>query len=653
MSDAEPKIYNGRYELHRLIARGGMADVFLAHDQLLDRPVAVKVLFPQFAGDPASVERFRREAQAAAGLTHPSIVGVYDWGEEGGTYYIVMEYIDGRSLAEILRSEGMLHPNRAADIAIDVAGALSFAHRNGVVHRDIKPGNILITSSGQVKVTDFGIARALDQSSSESSLTQVGSVMGTATYFSPEQAQGQRVDPRSDLYSLGIVLYEMLASRPPFSGDSAVSIAFKQVQEAPPPPSSINPRIPASIEAITMRLLQKDPANRYADAEELRGDLRRFREGVPVGGATAAVPTTQPAATTAMPVVPAQARTAYATNYAPEPDYADEDEPPSRTGWFIAGLVVLIAALLALLFMFAEALGLRGGEDVEQVEVPTVLDQDEATAIAILRDKGFEERVEREVNSEAPIGTVFRQDPAGGATADKGSEVTIWVSVEDGEAFSMPNMVGFRETDVIAQLTSRGLVLAEGGITRRNDDQAPAGEVLEQTPPAGETVRAGDTFTLVISDGPEEVDVVDVRGRSLAEARSTLTDAGFQVTDEEEASTSVPEGQVTRTDPIAGTPLAKGSRVVIFVSTGPPPPETVTVPNVVNQTQATAESQLISRGLSPQVSFDTHPSVPAGNVISQDPDAGTTVDKDSTVKLVVSQGPGSTSSTTSTTEDSE
>lgn len=644
MSDEEPKIYNGRYELHRLIARGGMADVFLAHDQLLDRPVAVKVLFPQFASDPSSVERFRREAQSAAGLTHPSIVGVYDWGEEAGTYYIVMEYIDGRSLADILRSEGMLHPNRAADIAIDVAGALSFAHRNGVVHRDIKPGNILITANGQVKVTDFGIARALNQASIESSLTQAGSVMGTATYFSPEQAQGQRVDPRSDLYSLGIVLYEMLASQPPFSGDSAVSIAYKQVQEAPPPPSSINPRIPASIETIVMRLLQKDPAKRYADAEELRGDLRRFREGIAVGAAP------PPAATTTMPVVPPQARAAYATNYSPEPDYVEEAEPPSRTGWFIAGLVVLIAALMALLFMFAEALGLRDGDEVDQVEVPTVLDQDEANAVAILRSKDFTARIEHEVNSEAPVGTVFRQEPGPGVMADKGSEVAIWVSVEDGEAFAMPNMVGFREADVISQLRSRGLVLADNGLTRRNDDQAPAGEVLEQTPPAGDTVRAGDTFTLVISEGPEEVNVPDVRGRNLAEARSTLADAGFQITDEEEHSTTVPEGQVTRTEPVIGTPLPKGARVVIFVSAGPPPPEMATVPDVLNQTQATAESQIIGRGLSPQVTFATHASVPAGNVISQSPDAGTTLEKGSLVKLVVSQGP-ETSSTTSTTEE--
>ena len=258
MSNQEQVVLNGRYELHRTIGRGGMAEVHLARDQLLDRPVAIKILFPEFATDPSFVARFRREAQSAANLNHPNIVGVYDWGKEAGTYYIVMEYVDGRSLSEILRSEGPLHPRRAADIAADVAGALGFAHRNGVVHRDIKPGNVLITTTGQVKVADFGIARAI-RDGAEEHLTQTGSVMGTATYFSPEQAQGKPVDPRSDLYSLGIVLYEMVSGRPPFQGDSPVAIAYKHVQESPPPLRSLNAEIPTTYEAITRKALAKNP----------------------------------------------------------------------------------------------------------------------------------------------------------------------------------------------------------------------------------------------------------------------------------------------------------------------------------------------------------------------------------------------------------
>ena len=278
MSDTGPTVFNGRYELHRRLGRGGMAEVFLARDQLLDRPVAIKVLFPEFATDPAFVERFRREATAAANLNHPNIVGVYDWGEAEGTYFIVMEYVDGRSLSEILRADGPLHPDRAADIGADVAAALGFAHRNGVVHRDVKPGNVLVDQSGQVKVADFGIARAIT-ASSDDNLTQAGTVMGTATYFSPEQARGDAVDPRSDIYSLGCVLYELVVGRPPFSGDSPVAIAYKQVHESPVPPRQINPAVPPALEAIILKCLAKNPVNRYPSAEDLRADLRRFREG--------------------------------------------------------------------------------------------------------------------------------------------------------------------------------------------------------------------------------------------------------------------------------------------------------------------------------------------------------------------------------------
>ena len=278
MSDEGLTVFNGRYELLRRIARGGMADVYLARDASLDRQVAVKVLFPEFANDPSFVERFRREAKAAANLNHPNIVGIYDWGQEQGTYYIVMEYVVGRSMADVMRSTGRLSPDRAAEIASDVAEALSSAHNAGLVHRDIKLGNIIVSDDGQVKVADFGIATALARRTGDN-LTHIGSVMGTATYFSPEQAQGKALDGRSDLYSLGVVLYEMIVGKPPFTADTSTAVAVKHVQERPLAPSLLGVSIVESLEAIILKLLAKNPANRYPKAEDLRADLQRYLAG--------------------------------------------------------------------------------------------------------------------------------------------------------------------------------------------------------------------------------------------------------------------------------------------------------------------------------------------------------------------------------------
>ena len=280
-------IINDRYEIHKRVGRGGMADVFLARDRLLDRQVAIKVLFPEFAIDPNFVERFRREAQAAANLSHPNIVNVYDWGKYEGTYFIAMEYVQGRTLAEILKTNKRLTPKQAAEIASEVAAALGFAHEAGLAHRDIKPANILIGTNGQVKVADFGIARAMN-SATESNLTQAGSVMGTASYFSPEQAQGAQPDPRSDLYSLGIVMYEMVAGKPPFTGENPVSIAYKQVHDQPTPLNKLVEGIPRPFEAVVAKLLAKDPKLRYSSAHALRDDLRRFRNGEQVQALVAA-----------------------------------------------------------------------------------------------------------------------------------------------------------------------------------------------------------------------------------------------------------------------------------------------------------------------------------------------------------------------------
>ncbi len=308
MSTQQQRIYNGRYELNRHVARGGMAEVYLAHDLLLDRPVALKVLFPELSVDRSFVERFRREAQAAANLSHQNIVSIFDWGEEEGTYFIVMEYVSGQPLSHMIRTEGKLQPDRAAQIAAGTAAALSNAHRHGVVHRDVKPGNILLDEQGQVKVTDFGIARAGDP---KENLTQTGVVMGTATYFSPEQAQGLPTDQRTDVYSLGVVLYEMVTGRPPFSGETPVSIAYKHVKEDPIPPREVEPSVPEDFEAIILAALEKDREDRYLTPDERLADLIRFARGqtpkavrvrevlaapigVPVADATMAVTSVSP-----------------------------------------------------------------------------------------------------------------------------------------------------------------------------------------------------------------------------------------------------------------------------------------------------------------------------------------------------------------------
>ncbi len=354
-----PRVFSERYELIHLIARGGMAEVYRAHDRLLDRPVALKVLFPELSIDRSFVERFRREAQAAANLSHPNIVPVFDWGEDSGTYFIVMEFVDGRPLSSILKTAGSLSAERTADVGSHVAAALGYAHKHGVIHRDVKPGNVLITDEGQVKVTDFGIARAIN---TEESLTQTGAVMGTATYFSPEQAEGIGVDSRSDIYSLGVVLFEMVTGRPPFLGDTPVAVASKHVRDHPPAPRELNPAIPPTFEAIILKAMAKDPAHRYRTAEELRADLLRFNEGRSVMAMDDA--TTLLAAAGATQVVgavaePDQTRAVPAAKDAPVEEPAEDGSNRTRT--YAIVLAILIVLLLGAGFLLARNLGYLGG----------------------------------------------------------------------------------------------------------------------------------------------------------------------------------------------------------------------------------------------------------------------------------------------------
>lgn len=627
MSDQDLRVLGGRYEIHRRLARGGMAQVYLARDRSLDRPVAIKELVPEFATDPSFVERFRREAQAAANLAHPNIVGVYDWGTQDGTYFIVMEYVDGPSLSQVIRRDGPLHPRRAVELTSEVAGALGFAHSRGVVHRDVKPGNVLLTGSGQSKVTDFGIARAL--SSPEESLTQAGSVMGTATYFSPEQAQGLAVDPRSDLYSLGVVLYEMVTGRPPFTGDSPLAIAYKHVQDRPAPPSSIIGDLPRAIDAIILKLLSKRPDDRYASAEELRMDLRRFLVGETTNAEkalAAAAGVAAGAATTAMAATAVQPSVGGVVAEEPEP------EDRSRTGWFLAGMVVLLALVAGGLFWWAN--GLDG-----DVTVPDLIGETREEAERLLTERGLVADVSEEPNDKVDAGRVSAQDPEEGTKLSEGDAVKLTVSTGPATK-EVPGVVGRPEGEARFILTAEGF---EVRIENTEDPNTDSGTVVSQDPAGGTDAPEGSAVTIVVSVGPGEEVVPDVTGQSLDSARSELQAAGFRIAGpQEESSDSVAEGLVTRTDPGGGTTAERNSRVTVFISTGA---AQVTVPDVTNQSESNATATLRGSGFDVSVETETvAPGDPTGRVISQDPSGGTKRDKGSTVTITVGVAPSTTSS---------
>jgi eukaryotic-like serine/threonine-protein kinase len=560
----QPRLLGGRYELDGVVGRGGMAEVYRARDIRLDRIVAVKTLREDLARDATFQARFRREAQSAASLNHPSIVAVYDTGEDmaGPTHvpYIVMEYVDGRTLRELLRDDRRLLPERALEITDGVLRALDYSHRNGIIHRDIKPGNVMLTRSAEVKVMDFGIARAV--SDSQATMTQTAQVIGTAQYLSPEQARGERVDARSDLYSTGCLLYELLTGRPPFTGDSPVAIAYQHVRENPIPPSRVDPEIPPWADAIVLKAMAKDPAERYQSAAEMRTDIQRALSGVPVAAPQQTemyAPGTQRMGPQTMMAGAGGATGAMGPYGGPQDGYDEGGGGGRRRAlWWILGAVgVIVVAVLAYLL-------LNGGSG-NTASVPSVVGLTQAKAEKAVENAGLVPKPVKVASSDK-VGIVISSNPAFGTKVPPHSTVTLNVSAGPKKV-TIPNVVG--DSEATAQNTLQRLGLQ---VQTKTDPTStmPQGKVARTSPGAGTSVNPGSTVTLYVSGGG--IQVPSVIGDPQATAQQILTSAGFQVkvTTVAGPSGSTP-GTVFNQQPSNGSTEPAGSTVTIFVAANTQP----------------------------------------------------------------------------------
>jgi eukaryotic-like serine/threonine-protein kinase len=621
-------IIDERYKVVSRLGSGGMADVFLAEDQQLGRKVALKLLHRRFSEDPDFVERFRREAQSAAGLQHPNVVGVYDRGSFEDTYYIAMEYLPGRSLKQLIRQEAPIEPVRAIDITIQILKAARFAHRRGVIHRDLKPHNVIVDDSDHAKVTDFGIARA-----GASDMTETGSIMGTAQYLSPEQAQGHAVSSGSDLYSIGVVLYELLTGRVPFDAESPVTIALKHVSQAPTPPTHVNPQVPPELEHVVLWALNKDPSDRPQDADQFITALEHAKAALLAGGrgqrtasmaALAAV-----GAYSAASAVPAAA----AVESAPAPvvsedghgpavldDEAEYEHERQRSPWpWLALLLVLViaggAVAAYLLTRPVKAL------------VPPVAGETLSVASTQLQNAGFAVSTINVPNTH-PAGTVIGQNPPGGTKANTGSTVTLTVSSGPGNA-TVPSVQGLPLGQ--AEQMIRQAQLKVGRVVFQSNAQMPKNDVISTDPAAGATPPVGTPVTVFVSSGKPLSTVPDVTGQSEAAAKSQLQ--GFTVKTTTQTSTTAPDGTVISQSPTGGSQVPAGSTVSLVIAKAP---TTASVPKVVGQTPAAAASALTSAGFTvTQQAQNVTDKTKDGLVISQTPAANTTANKGSSVTIVV------------------
>jgi beta-lactam-binding protein with PASTA domain/tRNA A-37 threonylcarbamoyl transferase component Bud32 len=635
-------LFDGRYRILRKLGAGGMANVYLAEDEDLGRRVAIKILNDRYANDDLFIERFRREAKSAAGLSHPNIVSIYDRGEAEGTYYIAMEVIEGRSLKELIMTRGALPVSAAVAYARQLLEALRFAHRHGIIHRDIKPHNVLVSADERVKgheprlkVTDFGIARH-----GASQMTEAGSIMGTAQYLSPEQARGSPVTAASDLYSAGVVLYEMLTGKVPFTGDSAIEIAMKHVNELPKPPSQLRPEVAPELDKVVLRALAKEPEDRYQSAEEFIEDLDRIEAGLPI------LRETSEAATALLATVPLTGGTTQVLGDSPTrvggrppsapprrppaypPEYRYDERPPKRRRvlpWLLV-LALLVGAGIAGWYVFNQIQGQL--EASETVPVPLVEGLRQRQAVRLIEEAELTPNIRRSASREVDRGFVIEQDPGPGAEIRKGGTVTILVSTGP-QRVEVPRVVGKPFDEAIQTLDEAGLDWRKVDVF----SSKPVNNVVAQEPRPGERVVEGSVVTLRVSKGIETATVPDVLLQTEGSATQELRGAGFRVAVARAPSDDVGEGLVFAQNPDPLVEATKGATVQISVSTGP---ELVTVPDVEGSDEETARQQLENEGFAVQVEdFQTDDETQDGVVVDQDPEGGSEVDPGSQVTIFV------------------
>ena len=677
-------IIDGRYRVLSRLGSGGMADVYLAEDQLLGRRLAVKVLHHHYAEDQEFVERFRREASSAARLSHPNIVGIFDRGEWDGTYYIAMEYVPGNSLKALVRERGALDPVVAIDIVTQILQAARFAHARGVIHRDFKPHNVILDEEGRARVTDFGIAYA-----GASDMTVTGSIMGTAQYLSPEQAQGHTISTSSDLYSIGVILYELLTGAVPFDGDTAVAIAFKQVSAQPPAPSAVNPAVPPALDQIVLRALAKDPADRYGSAEEFIAALREVRSQLPAPaqdttifatppgghGAAAAGAVAGAAAgglagaavaspgTIAHGTVPAGM--ALSTGVRPATRLTPPGSSPPGSGPLGAAppgsegpegeqdkrrrrrWIAIAAAIAAAVVAIVVALALTRPSSTPTVTVPSVAGQHEAQAIATLHHAGLVAVPALTANATVVSGTVIGETPPAGSVVGKGTHVTISVSTGPGSS-ALPNVVGQTSAQAVSRLKMAGF---KPSTETQPSATVSSGRVISTDPPAGTELQAASQVSVVVSSGPAQTSVPDVVGQSKTAAEATLTNAKLTVgtITQRETSEQAP-GTVLEQSPAAGSSSQTGGSVDLLVAQAI---KEVTVPNVVGAAKAAAKSHLEKQGFTVQsTTRASSEQSQVGAVLEQSPAAGATARKGATVTITVGGPVTQTTPTTTTTTTS-